>query len=125
MMVTRHQTTHTKKMENLCGYPCTTLQHSVQLVAYFVTELKDRSETAISWPLTVFHRPKPADYVQPEQIKIWSALEKRIDALEEGGRGLNVKAEIKNGVQVVNETSGAVTAGIEDGVLICEMEERV
>ncbi len=103
--------------------PDATLQHSVQLVAYFVAELKDRSETVFSWPLTVFHRPKPADHVEPEQIKTWSALEERITALEKGGTGLNVKAEIKDGVLVVNETSGAVTARIEDDVLICEMEE--
>ena len=105
--------------------PDASLQQPGQLMVYFVTELKDRAETFFSWPLTVLHRPRPADYVEPEQIKTWSALEKRIDALEKGGTGLSVKAEIKDGVLVVNETSGAVTARIEDGVLICEMEERV
>lgn len=103
--------------------PDAALQQPEQLVAYFVAEDEGRSETFFAWLLTVLHRPKPADYVEPEQIETWSSLEKRIDALEKGGAGLSVKAEIKDGVLVVNESSGTVTARIEDNVLICEMEE--
>lgn len=103
--------------------PDAALQQSGQLVAYFVSEYEGRSETFFAWPLVVLHRPKPSDYVEPEQIKTWSDLEKRISALEKGGGDLSVKAEIVDGVLVVKDASGTVTARIEDDVLICEMEE--
>ena len=103
--------------------PDASLQQHGQLVAYFVAGDEGRSETFFTWTLVVLHRPKPSDYVEPEQIKTWSDLEKRISALEKGGGDLSVKAEIVDGVLVVKDASGTVTARIEDDVLICEMEE--
>lgn len=67
--------------------PDAALRQSGPLVAYFVAEDEGRSETFFTWQLTVLHRPKPADYVEPEEVPIWHDLQQQIDELKKNGTG--------------------------------------
>lgn len=87
--------------------PDATLQYPVQLVAYFVSEYEGRSETFFAWPLVVLHRPKPADYVAPEEIKTWKELDQRLRPLEKSGIG-----------DLTSEDKGKLLYVSADGVLV-------
>ena len=87
--------------------PETSLQQHGQLVAYFVAGDEGRSETFFAWPLTVLHRPKPADYVAPEEIKTWKELDRRLRPLEESGIG-----------DLTSEDEGKLLYVSADGVLV-------
>lgn len=89
--------------------PDAALQQSGQLVAYFVSEYEGRSETFFAWPLVVLHRPKPADYVAPEEIPIWHDLQQQIDELKKGGTGGGSISVVPEGDALIITTSMGVT----------------
>ena len=68
-----------------CDIPDTLLMESGQLHGYIYKEDDERGETFFSFVYQIIPRPKPEDYVEPEEILIWHDLEKRISALEKAG----------------------------------------
>ena len=73
----------------------------------------DRGETVRSFLLPVIPRPKPDDYVEPEDIPTWHELEQRVARLERGGAGGGVAFDtddtlrLENGILSVNTADAA------------------
>ena len=68
-----------------CDIPDTLLMGSGQLHGYIYEEDDERGETVFSFVYQIIPRPKPDDYVEPEEVLLWHELDRRISELEENG----------------------------------------
>lgn len=68
-----------------CDIPDTLLMESGQLHGYIYKEEDERGETVFSFVYQIIPRPKPEDYVEPEEVLLWHELDRRISELEENG----------------------------------------
>lgn len=68
-----------------CDIPDTLLMESGQLHGYIYKEDDERGETVFSFVYQIIPRPKPDDYVEPEEVLLWHELDRRISELEENG----------------------------------------
>ena len=68
-----------------CDIPDTFLTEPNSLHGYVYEIDSDRGETVREFMFAVIRRPKPEDYVEPEEVLIWHDLEKRISAMEKTG----------------------------------------
>lgn len=68
-----------------CDIPDALLMGSGQLHGYIYKDDADRGETIFSFVYQVIPRPKPDDYVEPEEVLLWHELDRRISELEENG----------------------------------------
>ena len=68
-----------------CDIPDTLLMEPSHLHGYVYEIDGDRGETVREFMLPVIRRPKPEDYVEPEEVLTWHKLEQRIEALEKTG----------------------------------------
>lgn len=68
-----------------CDIPDTLLMESGQLHGYIYKEDDERGETVFSFVYQIIPRPKPDDYVEPEEVLLWHELDARIKELEQNG----------------------------------------
>lgn len=68
-----------------CDIPDALLMEPNHLHGYVYVTNGSRGETAREFMFPVIRRPKPEDYVEPEEVLIWHDLEERISALEKYG----------------------------------------
>lgn len=68
-----------------CDIPDTLLMESGQLHGYIYKEDDERGETFFSFVYQIIPRPKPDDYVEPEEVLLWHELDARIKELEQNG----------------------------------------
>lgn len=68
-----------------CDIPDSLLMDPNHLHGYVYEIDGDRGETVQEFMLTVIRRPKPEDYVEPEDVPTWHDLEQRIKKIEDEG----------------------------------------
>lgn len=68
-----------------CDIPDALLMEPAHLHGYVYEIDGDRGETVQEFMLTVFRRPKPEDYVEPEDVPTWHELDQRIKKIEDEG----------------------------------------
>lgn len=110
-----------------CDIPDTLLMEPSHLHGYVYEIDGDKGETVREFMLPVIRRPKPEDYVEPEEVLIWYELKERIDnhesrisKLEQGGTGgggggtINVVPE--GDALIITTSLGVTTDG--DAIII-------
>lgn len=68
-----------------CDIPDALLMDPDHLHGYVYEIDGDRGETVLEFMLPVIRRPKPEDYVEPDDVLIWHDLQKQIDDLKKNG----------------------------------------
>lgn len=70
-----------------CDVPDALLMEPDHVHGYVYLVDGNRGETAREFMLPVLRRPKPEDYVEPEDVLIWHDLQQQIDELKKNGAG--------------------------------------
>ena len=92
-----------------CDIPDALLMEPNHLHGYVYEIDGDRGETVREFMLPVIRRPKPEDYVEPEEIPIWHDLQQQIDELKKGGTGGGSISVVPEGDALIITTSMGVT----------------
>lgn len=77
-----------------CTIRDSTLMGQGRLFVYVYLEEGDRGETIHKTHFLVNPRPKPSDYVEPEQIPVWSALQAQINELKDRPASVSAAADL-------------------------------
>ena len=97
-----------------CDIPDALLMEPNHLHGYVYEIDGDRGETVREFMLPVIRRPKPEDYVEPEEIPIWHDLQQQIDELKENGAGNSTLVQSVNGI--APDENGNVEIDFDDPV---------
>ena len=92
-----------------CDIPDALLMNPPHLHGYVYEIDGNRGETVREFMLPVIRRPKPDDYVEPEEVPTWHELQQQIDELKKNGTGGGSISVVPEGDALIITTSMDVT----------------